>query len=75
MSTETPQLVISRVFDAPRELVFRVFDAAGPDLRVHFHVDVPEHLAHLSVAGWRQAFAELGAVLMDAQAVAADHRR
>jgi uncharacterized protein YndB with AHSA1/START domain len=25
MSTETPQLVISRVFDAPRELVYRAF--------------------------------------------------
>ena len=25
MNTETPQLVISRVFDAPRELVYRAF--------------------------------------------------
>jgi uncharacterized protein YndB with AHSA1/START domain len=25
MKTETPQLVISRVFDAPRELVYRAF--------------------------------------------------
>jgi uncharacterized protein YndB with AHSA1/START domain len=25
MKTETPQLVISRVFDAPRKLVYRAF--------------------------------------------------
>jgi uncharacterized protein YndB with AHSA1/START domain len=25
METETPQLAISRVFDAPRELVYRAF--------------------------------------------------
>jgi len=53
MNTETPQLVISRVFDAPRELVYRAFtdpdhlacyqrwtevNAAEPGLRVHIHV-------------------------------------
>jgi len=161
MKTETPQLVISRVFDAPRELVYRAFtdpdhlvawwgpignslprdeiefdvrpggfqrwtevNAAEPDLRVHVHVDLtdvadgellegvmhvsgrlpegiepfetrlriefhdeadgrtrleirqwlPEHLAHPSEEGWRQAFTKLDATLMNVQAAAADHR-
>ena len=30
MDTDTPQLVISRVFDAPRELVYRAFTDPGP---------------------------------------------
>jgi hypothetical protein len=30
MNTETPQLVISRVFDAPRELVYRAFTDPDP---------------------------------------------
>ena len=161
MNTETPQLVISRVFDAPRELVYRAFtdpdhlaawwgpignslprdeiefdvrpggyqrwtevNAADPDLRVHIHVDLtdvadgellegvmhvsgrlqegvepfetrlrvefhdeadgrtrleirqwlPEHLAHPSEEGWRQAFTKLDATLMNVQSAAADHR-
>jgi uncharacterized protein YndB with AHSA1/START domain len=161
MNSEIPQLVISRVFDAPRELVYRAFtdpdhlaawwgptgnslprdeiefdvrpggyqrwtevNAAVPGLRVHIHIHLtdvadgeplegvmhvsgrlqegiepfetrprvefhdeadgrtrleirqwlPEHLAHPSEAGWRQAFTKLDATLMNAQAVAADHR-
>ncbi|WP_194910789.1 SRPBCC family protein [Catenulispora rubra] len=161
MSAGAPQLVISRVFDAPRRLVYRAFtdpehlaawwgpignslprdeiefdvrpggfqrwtevNAAEPELRVHVHVDLtdvaegelldgvmhvsgrlpegvepfetrvrvefhdeaggrtrleirqwlPEHLAPHSKEGWRQAFTKLDAALMNAQAVAADHR-
>jgi len=33
-----------------------------------------EHLAHPSEAGWPEAFTKREAVLMDAQAVATDHR-
>jgi uncharacterized protein YndB with AHSA1/START domain len=58
MNTETPQLVISRVFDAPRQLVYRAFTDLEAPAR----------------GGWRQAFTKLDATLMNGQAVAANHR-
>jgi hypothetical protein len=83
MNTETPQLVIFRVFDAPRELVYRAFTdpdhlAAwwGPDGRTRLEIRqwLPQHLAHPNEEGWLQAFTKLDATLMKVQAVAANHR-
>jgi uncharacterized protein YndB with AHSA1/START domain len=43
MNTETPQLVISRVFDAPRELVYRAF--TDPDHLMNVQTVAADHRA------------------------------
>ena len=59
----------------PFETRLRVefYDEADGRTRLEIRQWLPEHLAHPSEEGWRQAF-KLDATLMNVQAVAADHR-
>ena len=50
------------------------YDEADGRTRLEIRQWLPEHLAHPSEEGWRQAFTKLDATLMNVQAVAADHR-
>ena len=79
MNTETPQLVISRVFDAPRELVYRAF--TDPDHLAAWWGPISNSLPrdeivfHVRPGGY-QWWTEANAAdtLMNVQAVAANHR-
>ena len=42
MKTETLQLAVSRIFDAPRALVFRAFTDPDPDLRINVYLDLTD---------------------------------
>jgi uncharacterized protein YndB with AHSA1/START domain len=70
MDTETPRLSISRVFDAPRELVYQAF-TDNPDNPAAWWGplsgnELLEGAMHVS-----EAFAKLDAVLASGQVVAA----
>jgi uncharacterized protein YndB with AHSA1/START domain len=84
MDTEAPQIVISRVFDAPRALVYRAFTDpdhlaawwgpignALPRDEIEFDVRqwLPGHLAGPSERGWIEAFTKLEAALAGARTV------
>ena len=60
----------------PFETRLRVefYDEADGRTRLEIRQWLPEHLAHPSAEGWRQALTKLDATLMNVQAVAADHR-
>jgi hypothetical protein len=47
------------------------YDEADGRTRLEIRQWLPEHLAHPSEEGWRQAFTKLDATLMDVQTVAA----
>lgn len=60
----------------PFETRLRVefYDEADGRTRLEIRQWLPEHLAHPSEEGWRQAFTKLDATLMNVQAVEANHR-
>ena len=73
MHAETPQLAFSRVFDAPRALVFRAFaDPAQFATWWKPSGNSPAHLAGPSNQGWLEAFEKLDATLLHLQAATAD---
>ena len=71
MNTETPQLIISRVFDAPRELVYRAF--TDLDQLAAWWGPIGNSLPRDEIE-FDVRPGGLDATLMNVQAVAANHR-